>query len=496
MRGFEAVEGRAAVEGAASISGWRRVRPEVLAWLLAALVLAAAVSSVPWLTTGAMIGAVLTFAVLRRPLLLVVIMLCLGPIDLSFLTGGEDALFAGLGGLDMNGIRLLAMVGGLFAVAVKNPDLRARLFGRRGRWYLVFLAYAAIAVLRSPMPLEGAKILVKLAYPLLFLVTIEGLVQSRRQLDRIGDVVLGGAAVITMLVNPLLFLGGGHLYDPYTGFRAEGVGVHPAPFSFYLLLMILIALQRFTVRRQARYLVLSGAAAFWIFLGMSRNAFLSGVVVFSVVGIVSMIRRRSYRTLATSALAVLAMILLLLPPFIEKTFPVGVPPLNEVRAIIDRPYAILYYISLSGREVIWPLIYQSFQAAPLFGHGLGSTMVTILSSFPTEAVQTPHNEYLRLLADTGLVGLLLFMAAISVWLIDVVRAAARRVGRESEWVIPALGAILLLAVTSAGDNSLDFYSSVGQYVALLVAAAVIFPDLPETTDSPEDSAAREEIASP
>ena len=63
----------------------------------------------------------------------------------------------------------------------------------------------------------------------------------------------------------------------------------------------------------------------------------------------------------------------------------------------------------SGRNTLWAGYLEQFRQSPTFGHGVGAT--TLVSSY----FNLPHNVYLRLLVEGGLVGFLLYGAAILLW---------------------------------------------------------------------------------
>ncbi len=62
-------------------------------------------------------------------------------------------------------------------------------------------------------------------------------------------------------------------------------------------------------------------------------------------------------------------------------------------------------INTSGRATIYRIVWDSFVESPFFGKGVGSVSET-LSAAGLEIKQA-HNDYLRILHDTGLVGLLI-----------------------------------------------------------------------------------------
>jgi O-antigen ligase len=60
-------------------------------------------------------------------------------------------------------------------------------------------------------------------------------------------------------------------------------------------------------------------------------------------------------------------------------------------------------INVSGRANLWQTTYDSFLESPWVGKGAGSSAHLILNRFRT--IGHPHNEYLRVLHDYGIVGL-------------------------------------------------------------------------------------------
>src|SRR5687767_4842872 len=137
-----------------------------------AIGLAFAVVQYPGLSVGLVGGMLLLLLVLTQPLSLIALMLVIGPVNLSFLTGGMKALFPEAGGLDMNGIRLVGVTAGFLALWLVDRRVQRHTFGPSGRWYAVFLFWAGASLLTSLDPLEGLRLLLKLAYPLLTFVAV------------------------------------------------------------------------------------------------------------------------------------------------------------------------------------------------------------------------------------------------------------------------------------------------------------------------------------
>jgi O-antigen ligase len=125
--------------------------------------------------------------------------------------------------------------------------------------------------------------------------------------------------------------------------------------------------------------------------------------------------------------------------------------------------------SLSWRLYKWRTLLQEWEGSPLLGKGLGSTTAERESLTEPVREALPHNEYVRYLVETGLLGLLLVAAAV-VALIRRLRAmrtaTSSGVRRGAELALVVLAGCL---VNSLADNTL--LNSPTCYAAALLLAA-------------------------
>jgi len=104
----------------------------------------------------------------------------------------------------------------------------------------------------------------------------------------------------------------------------------------------------------------------------------------------------------------------------------------------------------SGREQAWPYYLLAIDENPWFGRGIGSGIVLLETvDDPYVNIAVAHNEYLRITIDAGIVGLLIFLAAMVLWVMS-----ERRYMRREEWIL-FLGFMLLFALASFVDNTLS-----------------------------------------
>jgi O-antigen ligase len=399
-------------------------------------------------------------------------MLVVGPIDLSFITGGFKALFPGLGGLDMNGIRLVGASSGFVAYIMFEPRARAAAVGRLGMVWVAFLAYACATLVMSLDPLEGARLFLKLAYPFLTFLIVIGLADSRERLAALTRYALSAAALYALVINPILAVNGGYRIDPDGFLRVGGLGSGDNPFAFYVVVILLMVFTRFLLRAQLRYLAFSVVLVGWIALTGTRIAVLASAAGFCVLGLLISITSQNRKIVVASVLATAGVTAVLLPNALARTFGF-VPSPGELFGLLRDPVALYTSINWQGRQLLWAILWGAFAASPLLGLGLGSSSAVIRETFPDQGVKVAHNEYMRIATDTGTIGVVLLVAAVLTWLVAAVRLSLRGDRTVREYAFPAAASIVACAFVAATDNAIDYYSPFTQYIGFLVAGAVV-----------------------
>jgi O-antigen ligase len=426
----------------------------------------------PWIVTGAVLGAAVLAIALVAPLALVGIMLVIGPIDLSFMTGGFKSLFPQLGGLDMNGIRLLGATAGFTAYIMFEPRSRSAAWGSLGRPWLIFLAFAAATLPWSLDRVEGLRLLLKLAYPFLTFLIVLGVAASRERACKLMLWTLAAAVVYTVIVNPILALNGGTYVD-YEGFRrVGGLGTGEAPYAFYVTPILMIVFARFVTRLQLRYFWFSLLLIGWIALTGTRIAALAALVGLLAIGLLAARSSGKKGILIGSLVAIVLAAVMLLPNLLARSFGF-IPTPGELLQLVRDPIALFNSMNWHGRQFLWAIAWAAFLASPIIGRGLGSSTAVIQETFPAEGIRVPHNEYVRLLTDTGVLGVVLFLIAMMIWFRAALRLAKNQDPLVREFSFAAAAVLigwLLIAIT---DNAIDYYSNLSQYLGFLLAAAVI-----------------------
>jgi O-antigen ligase len=130
--------------------------------------------------------------------------------------------------------------------------------------------------------------------------------------------------------------------------------------------------------------------------------------------------------------------------------------------------------SLDTRLYRWKTLLPEWERSPILGRGLGVTTTAENTSINRLNSLLPHNEYIRYLVETGIVGLAIIVGALTV----LVRRLIRRWRTPSAFDASAVNAPLLALVTIIGclvnslaDNTL--LNSPTCYAAVLIIAAVL-----------------------
>ena len=185
-------------------------------------------------------------------------------------------------------------------------------------------------------------------------------------------------------------------------------------------------------------LLLTGA----ILLSMSRMAFIMGLALFPIAVALRGGRHAIVRAGIMCAImgGIAAAAILLYQPMYERFF--GYDLSFSVGGVA---------INASGRADVWQAVYRSFLTHPWLGQGLGST--SQLTNLP--GMGHPHNDYLLLAHDCGIVGLALWLTAMGAFAVHTLKRLRREPG-NADIHLCAILALLGVLGPAATDNPLSY----------------------------------------
>jgi O-antigen ligase len=220
---------------------------------------------------------------------------------------------------------------------------------------------------------------------------------------------------------------------------------HGTSRSFALLLLPMIAsgLSRWRYGDRKHGAAMAAIGLTLVALSLSRAAFVTACALFAL----ARIRPRSIVGVARVAMGLVVAAALLwagvrfIPPLHDRFFP----------SHGDLVQFGGYTFSATGRTELWSLTWHQFEQSPWVGHGAGESeeFLTALGG-----ASHPHNDYLRLLNDYGIVGTALWTLGIVLIVKGLYRDWLRcdakgdpRAGTEL-WALLSVGAFLASMITA------------------------------------------------
>lgn len=306
--------------------------------------------------------------------------------------------------------------------------------------FVAFLLWAAVSAIWYPPTKLGAQnLVVIMGFVGLILLTARAGSHSFQNIHRIGRILswsIGIAAALYMfgLANIRLEL---------------GIPVFIGPRSFPLFALITLAWHLAAWRYGSRI-------SFWIALGivgliltaLARTALVVALGMFALAQLQSGMRVRWLRFIALGLLifGILYALIFYYEPLRSRFFE------------YDNSFQIGgTAINVMGRGKMWSATWESFKESPWIGNGSGSA--AIATSVAVPGMNHPHNDYLRVLHDYGLVGFTLWIFGTGQMLWMTWKAWRRTDSRKAPEVQLHLAAFLgLVAVilTMITDNTLSY----------------------------------------
>lgn len=379
--------------------------------------------------SGASISASTQRPQISRPMLLPFVLLLLflliGSINL-----GQPSVKESFG-VDLNGIRLILFLFTAIILVV--------LHGKIQMWALLFFLTIIFFLIQLPWSLgsgDGIRLLLKLAvFPAVLFLSY-----------RLDDRDVGRLIQVLMLVYlahygymPYFFLHGEWLLSE--GMRYPGLTGTRTVFGTYSVLVFFAALlfaRKGALKNIVLLFSLSG-----IFISGSRLAFLELLIA---LGLLFFLRGKKHLSIGRTFFLILLIITVFsimgstLIARIGVTFSGG-----EVEFVGTGGGTLTHRLSMWGL-----LLDYWWQHNIWLGSGLGSS-TEILRENPEISISmlVPHNEYIRILVDTGVVGAFFFFGLLLYLFIRLI-------------ITKSAGAIfiLILFLDFIGTNTLDFYFEV------------------------------------
>jgi O-antigen ligase len=242
--------------------------------------------------------------------------------------------------------------------------------------------------------------------------------------------------------------------------------------------MWVVSHAKFSFLRPTLLMIMSG----FTFFAQALTAGRMGYVTWAVLALFfSVLRWRKYLVAAPLLIPVIVFILMSAAPGAVERMLKGFSKETADdsrligrrggRAAINSEGPDMYTVT-SGRTAIWPYVIDKISESPFYGHGrqamVRTGLYTFLAAKYLEEFPHPHNAYLELLLDTGVIGFLLIIPFYLVVL--KMSVSLFRDSRSPTFMVSGgVAAALVLALLVAAMGSQTFYAregSVGMWCAI------------------------------
>jgi hypothetical protein len=331
--------------------------------------------------------------------------------------------------------------------------------------YLAFVGVAAVGIARTPDRFEGLKQTIQFATPaLIALIALRRIhgwedLRALRHAFWVG-LVLAGVGV--------LLIGGGFGDGPAPGLSGA-LGNRPLAIFLIPLLALALAGGRY---RGREYFLLAGVIVVLVAATLSRTVIGVTVILLWLASVGTPLRWRAGALIVAAALGFGA---LQFEPIQERL-------VGGAGRINPRAFGIVYAgtteaqiqiggLDLTGRGYAWLHLGQRALASPALGHGTGSAVASLSVARRIRGLE-PHNDYIRVFHDQGLIGLAPFLVFALLGLrltYGLHRRGRRRETRELALAAAlALTGYLIVAIT---DNPLVYstFFGIGVFVLIIMA---------------------------
>lgn len=363
-----------------------------------------------------------------------------------------DAAKVGTSSVDATGALSVLFIGATALWLYRHPEERSEPSSVRGLVapFSAFFLAGILSIASSTHPLESAIEAVRIGTVVVIVVALSRIARepARRRSLIVAILV---SALVPLAVASFQLVGGAGL-KTFEGFsRIQGTFVHPNSLAMYLFLVLVLAVsivphlrgwQRLAVMALAfgcgGILITTYARGAWVatLIGFLVIAFLQSRALFWVIG---------------GAVLVVALAV--------PSVGIRLSDLQEERSPSGAPAN-----SLAWRIEYWGEVLR-LQDEPVFGIGLREVELN------QEAQKAPHNDFVRVYVETGVVGLLAYLWLLGALFVEGVRAFRRAPpGLPRGLAVAMLAALSGLTILSIAANVISQLVILWYFAAIVVMA--------------------------
>jgi O-antigen ligase len=370
------------------------------------------------------------------------------------------------GGFNMSAmVELSIMFGSLLVIGLNMQ--RGSSFISKCFPHVVFLLFAAAGVLWAQNPAYGVRMLAKFSAPLFFLLACTSCLRTRPDVKSFEKAIMWSAwlSLVLALSNYVFKYAPAFVSNKITFLTVPGSS--GAVFSFHMSVAALLALGTYIYGKTRRHLFMTLLFSAAVFMAFTRISMVGLIIASSLLVMLSpgsKIVRLAFPLLVGCGF----LILIFVNPTL-KTRMFTDPGNVSAGAAASDPSSLLVHVHGSGRFEAWEIaLNRFFYPNPIYGAGTGATQAWFYQGTRAH-IGVLHSDYLRILCELGVVGLVLFGIAMIGYAGGLVKALRRNKLYDKKYSSVALACLLFYLITMATDNSLDYVLPFSNYLFCLVA---------------------------
>lgn len=313
---------------------------------------------------------------------------------LTFSTG--LLAFSAPGALDLMAIRLMVLevfcFVGLF-ICKRSPQWSPAII-----FYLIYIIWLVVGLSYTPAPGYGFRVILKYLYPLLIMLFASAAVRDKEVFLKAGI----GARTVALISIGVFFI-------PYVGHLFPGVFWYGTASAIHYISMCVFSLALFYYTQEKKKnlllcILFMLPCVLWVF----RT---------SIMGTTLALMTFFFFKYKLKSLPVIAGIMLVavvavftIPSLKEKMFKdsknVSIEQFQQGELSKDD-------IESNARFAMWEHLENRFyDGKELTGSGIGSVQNYMYSNFVFGGLKVPHSDYVQMLCDSGIIGLVLYLLVI------------------------------------------------------------------------------------
>lgn len=340
-------------------------------------------------------------------------------------------------------------------------------------WLFLGLASVSSFLMGVMGQSSGFKMLVRFIYPILIFMLVlkdhRGLYSAKKIIKFF--IWAGVIASVGVLIANIIGISSWRWSAGVT--RFSGLG----SISDYAYLMGLLAILSYVVmkhdRRKLVYGIIAAIFIAQMMMTVTRGAIFATAIAFIAIEMFAGSRKLSVKlVMPVVLLSILLSAVVFYEPLRSRVFGTHYSDVssNENASLSDK---FSQSFTKSGREGLWTYVSKKVftNYHVLFGYGIGSAEVDIVSDLGG----VTHNEYVRIVYEMGVVGLLLFMMALyQLWKIPLKLVAKSNDSSTALVAASCLGVFVLYVSGALVDNMINKYKNMGAPMLMFIAFAYIY----------------------